>query len=343
MASLLTDLLTSLNVKHTEEYSDKRFEDIPFKTMYGFAKLLEEYGVQSTGVKVSPIKKADALNQFQPPYLLDMPDGIIIITDNDGHNVSYLSEQKKFKVPLLEISDAWNGIALLVHSDPNRFEPDYKLHRIGELAATAKNIILYFIICILSVYAMWAGGLYQSLVSWTIVLLNCVGLWLSVMLVQKSLGIQNKSADAVCSVLEEGGCDELARSEASSFFGIFKWSEVGLSYFSISLLSILMFPETIHALSAINILCLPYTLWSIWYQKFRAKTWCTLCVGVQITIWLLFLAYLLSGITNMISLKSSEFWTSSIILGLSYALMLLLINRIDTGIEKYFKIKGDEN
>lgn len=49
------------------------------------------------------------------------------------------------------------------------------------------------------------------------------------------------------------------------------------------------------SLALCNVCCLPYTVWSIWYQRFRAHKWCTLCVGVQTTLWLLFFCYLGGG------------------------------------------------
>ena len=56
-----------------------------------------------------------------------------------------------------------------------------------------------------------------------------------------------------------------------------------------------VYPNRIHDLALINACCLPYTVWSITYQRFVAHHWCTLCVGVQATLWLLFFCYLFGG------------------------------------------------
>ncbi|MDR3220154.1 MAG: vitamin K epoxide reductase family protein, partial [Dysgonamonadaceae bacterium] len=47
-------------------------------------------------------------------------------------------------------------------------------------------------------------------------------------------------------------------------------------------------PSLIFYLALINILALPYSFWSVWYQKFKAKQWCVLCLIVQVLLWLIF-------------------------------------------------------
>ena len=101
-------------------------------------------------------------------------------------------------------------------------------------------------------------------------LIDIAGLYLTYLLVQKSLKIKNRVADTVCKALQEGGCDNVLEMKAAKFFGIFSWSEVGFTYFSVSLLTLLMFPQWICYLALCNACCLPFTFWSIWYQKFRA-------------------------------------------------------------------------
>ena len=153
-------------------------------------------------------------------------------------------------------------------------------------------------------------------------MIDMAGLYLTYLLLQKSLKIHNPTADRVCRVLQEGGCDSVLETKASSFFGIFSWSEVGFAYFSVSLSCLLVFPQWIGCLALCNLLCLPFTFWSIWYQKFRARVWCTLCVSVQCSLWLLFFCYLAGGwLKDLFPLKIEFF-----VLGLSYLAVLLALN-----------------
>lgn len=343
MASLFSDFLSSLGVKHTEDYSDSRFARMPFKSMFGLASLLKEYGVGSVGVSVEADAKVEALGKFPVPFLADTAGGFAIVSAVSAGSVTYMTQHKVFSAPVQEVAGAWNGIALLASADESSIEPEYKLHRIAEMSKSVKRVALICLATLLLGFAMWASGLYSRWEAWLLAAFDCAGIWLSWMLVQKSLGIHNVAADAVCSALEEGGCDEIAQSEASSFMGIFKWSEVGLAYFSVSLLAMLLFPHTLPALAAINILCLPYTVWSISYQKFKAKVWCTLCVCVQATLWLLFGSYLIGGWTHRILPLSSSFLIDFFALGCCYLATMLALNRLDTALAKLIKTSDNES
>lgn len=333
MASLFSDLLTQLGVRHTETYSDNRYEQMPFFSLFGLTRLLCEYGVASAGIKVDNDKKKEALAQLPLPALLDTPDGFLIVTSIDESKVEYLSQHQEFTAPVDEVQESWNGIALIAAADAASCEPEYCRHHIAERMTGVKHTLLAVLAIALLGVGMWQSGLYRNIGAWILLLGDCAGLVFSWMLVQKSLGIHTKAADSVCSVIEDGGCDEIARSEASSFLGIFKWSEVGLAYFSVSLLAMLLFPATLPALAAINILCLPYTIWSITYQRFVAKTWCTLCVCVQITLWLLFAGYLIAGATRHIFPIGLDFF----IIGAAYITVVLGINRLDDFLLRKFK------
>ena len=343
MASLFSDFLTCLGIRHTEDYSDSRFSQMPFQSMFGMAELLKEYGIGSVGVSVAPEAREHALANFKPPFLIDTAHGFAIISEIANGDATYMTQHKVFTAPVAEIIGGWNGIALLAEADSESIEPEYSRHHIAEMSKSVKRCILIALAAALAGFAMWASGLYSSVAGWMLLALDCAGIMLSWMLVQKSLGIRNDAAEAVCSAIEEGGCDEIAQSEASSFMGIFKWSEVGLAYFSVSLLAMLLFPRALPALAAINILCLPYTVWSITYQKFKAKVWCTLCVCVQATLWLLFAAYLIGGYTRLIFPLTTEFIVNFLALGCCYVAVMLGLNSLDDALAKLLKPRQYEN
>jgi len=79
-------------------------------------------------------------------------------------------------------------------------------------------------------------------------------------------------------------------------FGLIGWSEIGLSYFFSNSIIILLAPFLQPYLAIINILALPYSIWSVWFQKFRVKQWCMLCLIVQFLLWAIFVVDLISGV-----------------------------------------------
>ncbi|MDE5831807.1 MAG: vitamin K epoxide reductase family protein, partial [Desulfovibrio sp.] len=142
--------------------------------------------------------------------------------------------------------------------------------------------------------------------------------------------IHSAASDRVCGALEHGGCDSIVKLKVSKLFGVFSWSEIGFGYFGVSLLALLMFPSTWAYLALCNVCCLPYTVWSVWYQKFRAGHWCTLCVAVQTTLWLLFFSYLASGFFREILPPRWEL----LVLIAAYAFAVLGLNAVLSALAK---------
>ena len=74
----------------------------------------------------------------------------------------------------------------------------------------------------------------------------------------------------------------------------------------------------------LNGCCLPFTVWSIWYQKYRIKTWCTLCVTTQGLLWLQFFCYLFGGWwSDIFPLRLSLFMMVA-----AYGATLMAVNRV---------------
>lgn len=319
--TLIADILTLLKVPYTADYTKQRFEAMPFQTLFGVTQLLKEYGVDSKGYRLA--QKSD-ISKITAPFIAQTDGGLVIVTNIAADKVSYLTQGVSESMPLSEFLDAFTGVVLIVKAEAGAEEPDYGAHRMKLYIKKGKNWLMWILAGLLVAYLLVVNGTWRFWSVWALIGIDCCGLALTYMLLQKSLSIKNKVADKVCGVLQEGGCDSILKMKASSFFGIFSWSEVGFTYFGVSLLTLLISPSSIHWLALINICCLPFTMWSIWYQKFRAHHWCTLCVSVQLSLWLLFICYLLGGWTAPVFPLKLDFW----VLGVLYLCVLLLLNKV---------------
>lgn len=319
---LLNNFLTRLEVPHTADYTASRYESMPFKTLYGLSKLLDEYGVTNEGLYIED--KAE-IKRLTPPFLAHTKAGLVIVT-SVGNDIGYISQGESETISQERFLKAWDGNVLLAYPEEGQScEPDYKEHRRGELFNSAKKWGLIAALLFLFGYLSITAGVWTRVSTALLTLFNLAGLFFTYLLVQKMMKIHNPAADSLCRVLQEGGCDSILKTSASSFFGIFSWSEVGFTYFSVSLLCLIIFPEWTGYLALYNACCLPFTFWSIWYQKFRAHAWCTLCVCVQATLWCLFFCYLGGGWFKEIFPLRIEL----LVLGASYLTVLLGLNRIN--------------
>lgn len=319
--TILTHLLEQLGVPHTQEYTDSRFASMPFHTLFGLGKLLKEYGIDSEGLSL-PDKSS--LQCLTPPFIAPTRGGLVIVTSVSPGAVGYITRGVSESIARSEFERVWDGTVFLVYPTPASREPNYGLHARIDFFNRAKRWVLLACCVALLAYLVVSRGIYSSPALCGVCAIDILGLWLTYMLVQKSLNIHSDHADHVCGLLDAGGCDSILEQKASKFFGLFGWSEVGFSYFSVSLLCVLLFPDMAPYLAACNILCLPYTFWSIWYQKFRARRWCTLCVSVQASLWALFFCYLLGGYVGRIFPIRIEFF----VLGITYVAALLGLNSI---------------
>lgn len=330
MASLLNDFLEALGVPHTREYADRAFATMPFKSLFGLSRQLKAYGIDNVAAQWTD---KSVLPSIPAPFLARTSDGRFVIVeeiDAVGDGVTFRCRHEGERiVPVSDFEEMWSGLALLAYPTGTSAEPDLAVHRFKAVTARAKSWLLALCAVILLGAGIVNAAVYNSLSRIALLLVDIAGLGVTWLLILKTLKVSSKSADRICAVMQDHGCDTVLEQKASTFYGIFSWSEVGLSYFAVSTLTFLIFPGALHWLALINLCCLPFTFWSIWYQHWRLRTWCTLCVTTQALLWLQAGAYLWAGSW------SDPLPVAYIILIAAYGAALLATNRIVTFIKRY--------
>lgn len=323
-STIFTRFLTQLGVPHTAVYSDSRFKNMTFKSLFGLSHLLKEYGIDNTAWKV---EDKSELTSLTPPFLAQTRGGVFVIVtgiNSAQGSITYDSLGQLETASVIDFSSAWNGIVLTAYPTTESCEPDYRSHHLTEIISKLSGYALCAAALAVFLYFFVTRHIYARFSTVLLTVFDLIGLYFSYMLLQKTLNIHTKTSERVCGVLEHGGCDSIISLKVSKLFGVFSWSEVGFGYFGISLCTLLLFPHMLSSLALCNLCCLPYTFWSIWYQRFKAHHWCTLCVGVQSILWLLFFCYLGSGAFSRIVPLHFDF----VILLAVYIFTVLFINLI---------------
>ncbi|MDE6265026.1 MAG: vitamin K epoxide reductase family protein [Paramuribaculum sp.] len=329
-ASILSDFLAELEVPHTTGASDAAFDSMNFKSLFGFTRLLGSYGIESV---VYRLADNSAVTSIPTPFLAQTKRGFVIVTGHEDGHVDYKFLGKDYTVPASDLTDSMTGVVLLAYPDEKSKEPDYGKHRFLEIASRVKLWVLVLCAVALGVFGFMEAGLWRNVSTIFLTAVNLAGIGVTWLLILKSLKVSSNSADKICGILKEHGCDTVLEQKASKFFGLFGWSEVGFTYFTLSTLYLFLFPQYIGCLALINGCCLPFTVWSIWYQRFRLHTWCTLCVITQCLLWLQFFCFLSGGwwsvaFANIVPLVA---------MGAGYVGVLLALNRVMTFIENRIK------
>ncbi len=323
-ASIFSDFLTALGVPHTQWYSDAQFDAMTFKSLFGLSKLLQGYGIDGEALEV-PDKNA-ALDALTVPYLAYLPGNFVIVTATDGSSVTYLDGTAD--APAIKSREDfckdWSGIVFVAYPTDKSTEPHYASHRFTELGNKAKKWVLGAALAFVFVYLFVSGGIASHWSTILLTIINLGGLYVTYELLLKSLGMHSERGDAICGVLDRNGCHKVLNTSAAKFFGLFGWSEVGFAYFGVSLAALLAFPQHIGDLALINACCCPFSFWSVWYQKYRAKAWCTLCLITQALLWLSLACYIFGGWFR----HSFPPGISFFVLGAAYVIALLGINAL---------------
>jgi hypothetical protein len=226
--------------------------------------------------------------EIETPFVAHIGNDFATVYRVDREKIHFKLNGRDINLPVNKFLAAWSGIVLLAEAKPDAGEPDYKKHRKKELLNSLQYYGLLFAACLILISGYVSASRYQSSGFTVLLILNFIGVYIGYLLALKQLHVKSKYGDMICSLFRQHDCNDVLHSEAARLWGIFGWSEIGLGYFIACSLVLLFMPDLICYLAVVNILALPYSFWSIWYQKFKARQWCVLCLIVQALFWLIF-------------------------------------------------------
>lgn len=292
---LFTDYLSALGVPHTAMYSRRRFMTYPHKlALTAVGDLLAEYGVMPSQ---TPACDKPQLSTLHFPAVVALKDGSYAIVSRAGDGLALRGPVRTEHVSTDEFLSRWTGASVCgtVEDGCEPGEPHLARHRFVEVMRRAQQVVLVAGLLFMAIYCYVAHGLYHSWAQTALVPIYGFGVYVAYLLLLKDNGVHSAAADRVCGIVQAGGCGRVLDDASSKLFGLYPWCEIGLTYFSVSLVTLLVAPEYTRWLAAFAVCCLPYTVWSVTWQRFRIHAWCTLCLTVQALMWVIFLVMLLGG------------------------------------------------
>ena len=214
----------------------------------------------------------------------------VVISEVKDDFVEWLHTEKgKQRESIASFSEKWEGILLLAQTTEASGEANYAKNRRKEILTSVGQILL-----VMSGFAVFAAIIYNSIAAAFSMLLSAiiavkfVGILVSLLLLWYLFDKQNPFLKNICQVGKSANCNAVLNSKLATISGILSWSEIGFFYFAGSFLALLMGLENttiITILAIINLLALPYTLFSVYYQGIVVKKWCILCLSIQILLW----------------------------------------------------------
>jgi uncharacterized membrane protein len=272
-------------------FSEKQFNEHPHKyNLLGISKLLSDYQIDNAGTLIID-KEHDILN-IEAPFIAQVAGDFAVVSDVSLDSVSYRLNGLNIKLATNQFCEMWTGIVLLAEKTTKSIEPSYKENKRKIRFQTSLYLILAFLFLFSFVMGIMKQWETANAINYFTMSLNFMGIIICLFLLQKQIKIDGKYSDKICSLFRKSDCNNLLDSYNTKIGGIFTLSEIGFAFFTSNFILITFFPHLLNYYFSLAVIAVPFTFWSIWYQGFKAKQWCLLCLIIQVIIWLNFLTSL---------------------------------------------------
>lgn len=260
-------------------------QDPNSKNFLGIISILNKYRIISKPCfyekKDFPSKEIPFITHKSNPdeivYIEKQEGNILYYTNNDGFNMK--SSVEDFMVN-------WSrNIIFLDFSE-----------------AKEQNFYINYLKCNFKIFSLLITSLITIYLLFNLFLLpfnifyiinNFVGLFICNKLHNINL-TQNQEQSKICSLSKKTNCLNVLNHKNSKLFGLISYEKIGLIYFIFALLSpIFILNNTV--LYYLFFLSALFPIYSIYFQYFVAKSWCPLCLIIQVNLIINFLLFLIFG------------------------------------------------
>jgi uncharacterized membrane protein len=302
--SIPIKFLKSLNIPIETDLILAELEKHPdYPSLLSISDVLSNFSVKNEAFRIEP----DELDSIPCPFAAqtDINQNDFVIVKKVTNESVWLSNEKwnNHKMDLKEFKDHFSGVILVAEPDHNKtfsLKQVFKTHLLGRSA-----LILGLLIILVT--GLFNSGFFAHL-TWQLVVmagLKTTGVIVGCLLLVQSLDSNNPLIRRFCRGDDQSSCNAILSSKAAKVFSWLSWSEVGFFYFGGTWLLIIFnsnMPATWSILAFLNLVSLPYTVYSIYYQARIAKQWCVLCCTVQTLLWLEFFVMVFNFDFNQLNL-----------------------------------------
>lgn len=268
----------------------------------------------------------------------------VMISEINNEQITYLDTEKGY---ITEIKDVfcskWSGITLLISVTAASGDVNYKKNKKKRFVKKIKKSFIYSSLSVLLITILFFGANKEYLPNLWIPIfsIKILGTIICIILLKYTLGNDSTLIDLVCNLNKKAQANSdctssILDSPVSKIYGIISVSEVGLLYFTGSIFTIILglfsnnISATLAILGGLNLLALPYTFFSIYYQAKVLKKWCKLCVSIQIILWLECILFLYFWKNHTVSFGFLNFATT--LFGLLLPALIWVVLRSGVGL-----------
>ena len=331
MKKIIPKILNRLNIPYTNkvliEYSNIQ------ENLVSYTQFFDSYRIPNITIKIKP---SDLLNLNLPVLAHCKEDDknyFVVINSLTTLDICYYDVRQGNVTENIEtFSKKWTGVVQLYSPDEASVEPDFNKNKRLENGYNFQKYSLIFIILLLCISQIVFRNNFIESIQY---LFSVTGLVLSGLLLYKGFGENNTLTNKLCNVIKKSNCDKVLNSEGGKFLGLISWSEIGFIYFvsNTICLSISHGKFLLYA----NLLTWLFIPYSIYYQAKVIKSWCIMCLGIQ-------LIFLINGLmwftlTNSYNLK--EWHLENAYIFLSIVGVWFFLRPVFQRSKEFFQSKND--
>ncbi|WP_143822957.1 vitamin K epoxide reductase family protein [Mucilaginibacter sp. MD40] len=300
------------------------FNNKPNNPEYVTVELLKAIGAQITDTEVTEelythpdypnlLAVNDALNYYgadaaayriNPEDLTDVPCPFIAHTKKPGAEYMMV---KSISLTSVQVTGTGNGTTTMSLDDfkqlfdgvvlvpeNTKIEKDTHASRPFNFDDVRYSVTLVLTIIIVIAGALLINNYLTTWQSLLVLVFKTAGLAVSALLLLQSIDKNNPLVQTLCGGGGKTNCNAILTSKVANVVKGLTWSDMGFFYFAGTWITVLFAGGnmgTLQLLAILNIVSLPYTIYSIYYQAKVAKQWCVLCCTVQVLLWLEFIPF----------------------------------------------------
>ncbi|WP_435354241.1 vitamin K epoxide reductase family protein [Emticicia sp. SJ17W-69] len=305
--------LKAIGAKVTEETVEETLKNHPdYPSLLAASDALDEWHIENVAIRVKP----EQLAELPVPFLtyLHINQGIFALVKSVKDDaIEWVHTKEGFKREKTnDFLKKWDGVVLMAETNTESGEKNFIENRKKEILNNLRIPLLLIGASLLTIslfYHNFAADWHYN----ALLLTKFTGIIVSGLLLWQSIDKNNPFIKNLCQAGGKANCNAILSSNAAQVTSWLSWSEVGFFYFTSGFIALLINPYSMFLLWALGATALFYTCWSIYYQAFVAKQWCTLCLTVQLLFvveFLLNVNYLSELRIQLVSLTYGDFIAS---------------------------------
>lgn len=281
-----------------------------YPSMLAIKDAMDSYGVDNISLRIT---KTDDLQKYPQPFIAQILSSktrtklFTVVYHTGEQNVLWYNPEshKQETISLENFKQLFTGYIQIYENNENSGEKEYAINYRKEKIQNIIQLILAIIIPALTLFiGIFSGikyGFSTTFLPNIYTLFVLVGVIIGAILLLYEVDQYNPTLRKVCTGSAKTNCAAILHSDGSKIFGI-QWSVIGFSYFVGILMTLLSSgitnPSILTIAAWLNLLVLPYTVYSVYYQARIVRQWCPMCLGIQVVLICLFIVSLLGGFLN---------------------------------------------